>query len=127
MFKTIRNNISLFILFSFPSVIMFGLFMLLKPSNKELNKEIYRLKKENKILSVKNDSIHIQIKRIESLKKDAEDRIAIFEQNGKEQEKKVQELNEKLKKFKKKYEKAINHSANFSSADIQRYFSDSLR
>lgn len=127
MFKTIRNNISLLILFSLPSVILFGLFFLLKPNNKELNKEIDRLRKENKILYAKNDSIYLQIKKIESLKRDSEERIAIFEEREKEQVRKVQELNDKLKKVKKQYEKANNHSANFSSADIQRYFSDSLR
>ena len=39
---------------------------------------------------------------------------------------KVDMLDDKLKQLKKKYEQANTHSANFGSADIKRYFADSL-
>ena len=117
---------SVLILAALPSIIILGLFYLLKPNNSEINKELKRLKQENQILEKKNDSIFSVIKNLEQLKSKADEKISQLEAEEVKQEKEVTELNAKIKSIKKKYEKANAHSTNFTSADIQGYFTDSL-
>lgn len=114
------------LLISMPTIILLGLFFLLKPNNKEINQEIKNLKEQNKILYNRNDSIFYQIQAIEKEKEKSEKRIKEIENLEELQRKRLQDLNVEIKNLKKKYEKANNHAANFSSADIQRYFADSL-
>lgn len=122
--KTLKS--SAFWLGMLPSVVIIGLFYILKPNNGELNKELRRLKQENKMLQKKNDSIFVVIKGIEGLKLKADEKIAQLELEEKKQQNEIVELNSKIKSIKKKYEKANTHSDNFTTADIQRYFTDSL-
>lgn len=119
--------ISVLIIAALPSIIILGLFYLLKPNNSEINKELKRLKQENELLQKKNDSIFYVIKGIESLKLKADERISQLELQEDKKEKEIAELNGKIKFIKNKYEKANNHAANYTSVDIQRYFADSLR
>jgi uncharacterized protein HemX len=121
-----KIKMSVLILAALPSIIILGLFYLLKPNNSEINKELKRLKQENQILEKKNDSIFSVIKNLEQLKSKADEKISQLEAEEVKQEKEVTELNAKINSIKKKYEKANAHSTNFTSADIQRYFTDSL-
>jgi len=121
-----KIKMSVLILAALPSIIILGLFYLLKPNNSEINKELKRLKQENQILEKKNDSIFSVIKNLEQLKSKADEKISQLEAEEVKQEKEVTELNAKIKSIKKKYEKANSHSTNFTSADIQGYFTDSL-
>lgn len=122
--KTLKS--SAFWIGLLPSVVIIGLFYILKPNNREINRELKRLKQENKILQKKNDSIFSVVKNLEGLKLKADEKIAELEAEEMKQEKEVAELNSKIKSIKKKYEKANTHSNNFTTADIQRYFTDSL-
>jgi hypothetical protein len=79
------------------------------------------------MLEKNNDSILLVIRNIEILKIESDTKISVLEINAVRQSKEVSDLNKKLKSIKDKYEQAINHTANFSSLDIQRYFSDSLK
>jgi len=103
------------------------LYNLFKPNNDAINIEIKRLKHENEMLEKNNDSILLVIRNIEILKIESDTKISVLEINAVRQSKEVSDLNKKLKSIKDKYEQAINHTANFSSLDIQRYFSDSLK
>ena len=89
--------------------------------------QIQQLDKENSILKRKNDSIFISIeslsqnKQIDSLKIDS--LTTVQDQMNR----RYVSLNNKYQNLKGEYEKAKNHAANFNSADIRRYFADSLR
>jgi hypothetical protein len=102
------------------------LYMIFKPNNDKINREIKRLKQENKILEKNNDSIYLVIKSLEILKYQSDTKISVLESNAKVKQKEIIDLNYKIKSIQKKYEQALNHTANFSSIDIQRYFADSL-
>jgi uncharacterized membrane protein YhiD involved in acid resistance len=102
------------------------LYIIFKPNNDKINREIKRLKQENKMLKKNNDSIYLVIKSIEELENQSDIKISILEADAVRQSKEVSDLNIKIKSIKNKYEKANNHTANFTSIDIQRYFSDSL-
>ena len=115
-----------YFLLALPSIIIISLFYLFKPSNQEINAKIKALKEENKMLKKANDSIFLSIKGLEKIKEDADHKIVLLEKEEEKQKEKIQEVNNKLTQLKHKYEKANNHSNNFSSDDVQRYFSDSL-
>ena len=102
------------------------LYMIFKPNNDKINREIKRLKQENKMLEKNNDSIYQVIKSLEILKYQSDTKISVLESNAKIKQKEIIDLNYKIKSIQKKYEQALNHTANFSSIDIQRYFADSL-
>lgn len=102
------------------------LYMIFKPNNDKINREIKRLKQENKMLEKNNDSIYQVIKSLEILKYQSDTKISVLESNAKVKQKEIIDLNYKIKSIQKKYEQALNHTANFSSIDIQRYFTDSL-
>jgi uncharacterized protein HemX len=102
------------------------LYMIFKPNNDKINREIKRLKQENKMLEKNNDSIYQVIKSLEILKYQSDTKISVLESNAKVKQKEIIDLNYKIKSIQKKYEQALNHTANFSSIDIQRYFADSL-
>lgn len=110
-----------------PSVIIISLFYILKPNNSADNKKINELKKQNIILQNKNDSIFLVIENLERLKIQADLNIEKIRKQEDINIKKINSINLKLTNLKYKYDKASNHSANFSSVDVQRYFSDSLR
>jgi predicted nuclease with TOPRIM domain len=109
-----------------PSIIIISLFYVLKPNYGEINKQLKELKEENKILKKKNDSIFVNIKQLDKLKEEADQKIAILENEESRQAEQLKSVNSKLTQLKHKYEKASNHSSNFSSDDVKRYFSDSL-
>ena len=115
------------IAWAFTVVLLLCLYYFFKPSNSEINREIKRLKQENKELAKKNDSIYLVISNLENLKKQSDAKIALLESDAARQEKEVSDLNAKIKSIKKKYDKANNHTTNFTSVDIQRYFADSLK
>ena len=111
-----------------PSVIIISLFyVLIKPNNSADNKKLNELKRNNIILQNKNDSIFLVIQSLEKLKIQADLNIEKLRNQEKINIEKIKSINLKLKNIKYKYEKASNHSDNFSSVDVQRYFSDSLR
>ena len=113
-------------LMALPSIIIISLFYLLKPNNGEINKQLKALQEENKLLKKKNDSIFVSIKGMEKLKDEADHKIAKLEKEEERQMEQLKSVNTKLTQLKHKYEKASNHSANFSSDDVKRYFTDSL-
>jgi hypothetical protein len=93
-------------------------------NNSRLNVKIANLEGQNKILKERNDSL-------------AKDRIAILDSIDRyeieieqliELEsiilKQKDELENKIKNIKPKYEKANNHAANYTTDSISRYFSD---
>ena len=93
-------------------------------NNSRLNAKIAELEGQNKILKENNDSL-------------AKDRVAILDSiNRYEIEvehlmdleniilKDRDELENKIKNIKPKYEKANNHAANYTTDSISRYFSD---
>jgi uncharacterized protein YxeA len=114
------------LLIALPSIIIISLFYLLKPNNGEINKQIKALQEENKLLKKQNDSIFVSIKGMEKLKDESDHKIAVLEKDEARQMEQLKSVNTKLTQLKHKYEKASNHSANFSSDDVQRYFTDSL-
>lgn len=108
-----------------PSVIIISLFYILKPNIAD-NKKLNELKKQNIILQNKNDSIFLVIQSLEKLKIQADLNIEKLRNQEQINIEKLNSINSKLTNLKYKYEKAYNHSANFTSIDVQRYFSDSL-
>ena len=114
------------LLLALPSIIIISLFYVLKPNNGEINKQIKELQEENKILKKKNDSIFVSIEQLDKLKEEAYQKIALLENEEARQAEQLKSVNSKLTQLKTKYEKASNHSANFSSDDVKRYFTDSL-
>jgi len=78
------------------------------------------------MLKKQNDSIFVSIKGMEKLKDNADQKIALLEKDEARQTEQLNSVNAKLTQLKHKYEKASNHSANFSSDDVKRYFTDSL-
>lgn len=109
-----------------PSIIIISLFYLLKPNNKEINKQLKALQEENKMLKKKNDSIFVSIKQLDKLKEEADQKITLLENEEVKQMEQIKSVNTKLTQLKYRYEKAFYHSDNFSSRDVQRYFADSL-
>ena len=109
-----------------PSIIIISLFYVLKPNSVEINKQLKALQEETKMLKKQNDSIFVSIEQMDKLKEEADQKIAILEKDEERQAEQLKSVNSKLTQLKHKYEKASNHSANFSSDDVQRYFSDSL-
>lgn len=121
--NSIKNNIIPILIVLVVSVLLY----LALSSNSEYQEEqIKKLKKENELLSKKNDSIFLVINGFKQLMLESDLKIRGLEQTEAYHESKVDALDEKLKQLKKKYEQANNHSANFGSADIKRYFADSL-
>jgi len=108
------------------TLVIILLYNLFRPNNDAINLELKRLNRENEMLQKNNDSIYLVIKNLEVLKNQSDIKISVLEVNAVRQIKEVRDLNIKIKSIKKKYEQAINHTANFSSLDIQRYFADSL-
>jgi chromosome segregation ATPase len=113
-------------LMALPSIIIISLFYILKPNNEDFKKQIKSLQEENKMLKKQNDSIFVSIKGMEKLKDDADQKIALLEKDEARQTQQLNSVNSKLTQLKSKYEKASNHSANFSSDDVKKYFTDSL-
>ncbi len=109
------------------TLIIVLLYNILKPNNDAINRELKRLKQENQMLKKNIDSTYLVIKNLEALKSQSDIKIAALEADAVRQVKEVSDLNMKIKSIKKKYEQANNHTANFTSLDIQRYFSDSLK
>jgi len=109
-----------------PSIIIISLFYVLKSNNQEINKQLKELRQENKKLKKQNDSIFVSIEQLDKLKEEAGQKIALLENEEAKQAEQLKSVNSKLTQLKTKYEKASNHSANFSSDDVKRYFTDSL-
>jgi hypothetical protein len=114
------------LLMALPSIIIISLFYVLKSNNGEINKQLKELKEENKKLKKQNDSIFVSIEQMDKLKEESDNKIAILEKDEERQMEQLKSFNNKITQLKTKYEKASYHSANFSSDDVQRYFTDSL-
>jgi len=108
-------------------IIFYLFYYFLSSNNKSLDNQLKMLKEENKILSKKNDSIYNVIGNLEELKAESDKKISSFQKEGDELKSKIDKVTVQLNNFKNKYEKAIHHSDNFSSSDIQSYFTDSIR
>lgn len=102
------------------------LYLSLSSNSEYQDEQIKNLKKQNELLSKKNDSIFLMINGFKLLVLESDLKIKGLEQTEAYHKSKVDALDEKLKQLKKQYEQANNHSANFGSADIKRYFADSL-
>jgi len=124
--KSYHYNMKKIFLMALPSIIIISLFYIFKPNNGEINKQLKALQEENKMLKKQNDSIFVSIKGMEKLKDESDKKIAILEKDEARQMEQLKSVNTKLTQLKHKYEKASNHSANFSSDDVKRYFTDSL-
>jgi predicted nuclease with TOPRIM domain len=84
-----------------------------------------------KELQLKNDSLLFANQKLakynDSLKNNIDKSTLVIETLNKKDgtyKEKVVELNNKIQSLKGKYEEANNHANNFSSLDIQRYFSE---
>jgi chromosome segregation ATPase len=124
--EAIVSGLNISSYFTSSSLAIIFLVFVLKPNNGEINKQLKELKEENNILKKKNDSIFVNIKQLDKLKEEADQKIALLENEEARQAEQLKSVNSKLTQLKRKYEKASNHSANFSSDDVKRYFSDSL-
>ena len=93
-------------------------------NNSRLNAKIAELEGQNKILKENNDSLAKD--RVAIL--DSIDRYEIEIEHLMELEDMIlkdrDELENKIKNIKPKYEKANNHAANYTTDSISRYFSD---
>jgi uncharacterized coiled-coil DUF342 family protein len=109
-----------------PSIIIISLFFIFfyTPSNREAKKKIQELNLMNKRLQKANDSIQNEIVSFqEDLQKSDEIIESLFQEENVLKDK-ILKLNSQLTNIKSKYEKANNHSNDFNSNDIKRYFSD---
>lgn len=88
---------------------------------------VNQLNHQNDSLKRKNDSIYIQLNGLAVEKQLSKDRIDQLINEQEDFKRRLTNLNSKYQQLKGEYEKAKNHAANFTSADIQRYFADSLR
>lgn len=91
-----------------------------------LNSEIKSLKKENASLKLKNDSIFLNIKKLELQASVLDKQIIDLKNSEADYVLKLNMVNKEISKIKTKYEKANSHSNNFTTTQIQQYFSDSL-
>jgi uncharacterized membrane protein YhiD involved in acid resistance len=91
------------------------LYIIFKPNNDKINREIKRLKQENKMLKKNNDSIYLVIKSIEELENQSDIKISILEADAVRQSKEVSDLNIKIKSIKNKYEKTIPENTFFET------------
>lgn len=93
-------------------------------NNSRLNAKIANLEGQNKILKESNDSLAKDriaiLDRIERYEIEIEHLMEVENMILKEKD----ELENKIKKIKPKYEKANNHAANYTTDSISRYFSD---
>jgi chromosome segregation ATPase len=116
------KNILLMVL---PSIILISCWYILVPGG--------RIKEEIKVLNQKNDSLRKQnsilnenIVANEKLLKSSDEKIVELKKEDENLKSKVKILNNNISNLKQNYEKANSHSNNFSTIDIERYFSDSL-
>ena len=91
-----------------------------------LNEEIKSLKKQNASLKLQNDSIFLNIKKLESQASVLDNQIIDLKNSEADYVLKLNTVNKEISKIKKKYEEANSHSDNFTTIQIQQYFSDSL-
>jgi predicted RNase H-like nuclease (RuvC/YqgF family) len=92
-----------------------------------------RIKEEIKALNAKNDSLRLANKVLkeniianEKLLTSSDIKIQELKKEDENLKSKVKTLNNNISNLKQNYEKANSHSNNFSTIDIERYFSDSL-
>ena len=93
-------------------------------NNTRLKAKIAEIEGQNKILTEKNDSLITDrlaiMERIERYEIDIEQLMEVENMILKERD----ELENKIKNIKPKYEKANNHAVNYTTDSISRYFSD---
>lgn len=93
-------------------------------NNTRLKAKIAEIEGQNKILTEKNDSLITDrlaiMERIERYEIDIEQLMEVENVILKERD----ELENKIKNIKPKYEKANNHAVNYTTDSISRYFSD---
>lgn len=117
-----KKNILLMVL---PSIILISCWYMIVPGG--------RIKEEIKALNAKNDSLRLANKLLkeniianEKLLTSSDIKIQELKKEDENLKSKVKTLNTNITNLKTNYEKANSHSNNFSTIDIQRYFSDSL-
>jgi peptidoglycan hydrolase CwlO-like protein len=116
------KNVLLMIL---PSVIILSLWYILVPNGKYRD-EIKQLNAKNDSLRNLNVGLRANIEANQKLLVSSDNKIDILKKEDELLKSKVKTLNTTISKLKTNYEKANSHSNNFSTIDIQRYFSDSL-
>jgi chromosome segregation ATPase len=89
--------------------------------------KIEQLDKQNALLKKQNDSIYLVINGLEIERRVSKEYIMRLSGEQEQMAQRVEAINKKYQNLKGQYEKAKNHAANFNSADIRRYFADSLR
>ena len=89
--------------------------------------KIEQLDKQNEMLKKQNDSIYLVINGLEIERRVSKEYIIRLSGEQEQMAQRVEAINKKYQNLKGQYEKAKNHAANFNSADIRRYFADSLR
>lgn len=116
------KNVLLMIL---PSLIILSLWYILVPSSKYKD-EIKQLNAKNDSLRSANIDLRKNIVANEKLLVASDERIDELKKQDEILKSKVHTLNTNISNLKHHYEKANSHSNNFTTIDIQRYFSDSL-
>lgn len=109
-----------------PSALAITLYITLfeNHNNRDDKKAIKELQKDNKRLSLENDSIRLQLETKEKDVKKYESIIAELLAQKEVLTDKVDSVSGLIKQNNKGYEKAAHHSDNYGTNDIQRYFSN---
>ena len=102
--------------------IVFALFF--TSNNTRLKGKISELQGANKVLKQLNDSLAKQRAELQAQITTYDSQIAALTQKDDSLSKQVSSLKDKLLKTNKKYEKANNHAANYTTDSIRRYFAD---
>lgn len=107
-----------------PSILVLLFVWILKPGNSEIRKEIKALNKQNDSLKTANKLIFTKINEYQVKIEDANEKISELKNIDANYQYIIKDINKKMSDLKSQYEKANNHSTNFTSADIQGYFSN---
>lgn len=106
------------------AILVLALTLFMTNNNTKLQSKISVLRGQNEILETQNRSLEKNLKAlVDSIAKIDK---SIQDLKGKEAKlaKENVELENNIKKLNKKYEKAINHSANYNADSIRGYFSN---
>ena len=117
-----KKNILLMVL---PSIILISCWYMIVPGGR-IKEEIKALNQKNDSLRKENSILNENIVANQKLLKSSDEKIVELKKEDETLKSKVKTLNNNITNLKTNYEKANSHSNNFSTIDIQRYFSDSL-
>ncbi len=101
-----------------------GLIMYLLFDTNTIDDKIQELNRQNDSLRIVNNMIFSKINEYQVQLEDANKKITELKDIDANYQYIIKDINKKMTDLKSQYEKANNHSSNFTSTDIQRYFSD---